>query len=202
MSQGGFISLRVALIAPERVRGLILLDSQAGTEIPETVPLYQGMVDEWVAKGPSDDIAAVTAGLIIGEPSLNEVWIPCWKARPHELLAHPGEALLTRDDITGRLDEIDAPALVVHGTADVAIAMDRAEALSAGLSGSTGVVPVEAAPTRPISPIPTRSTPPSRSSSPRCRPEPGIYLGLMVEATGRERCTWVKSMVPPSRGWA
>jgi 3-oxoadipate enol-lactonase len=143
MSQGGFISLRVALLAPERVRGLVLLDTQAGTEIPETVPLYQGMVDEWVAKGPSDDIAAVTASLIIGEPSLNEVWIPRWKARPPELLAHPGEALLTRDDITGRLGEIDAPALVVHGTADVAIAMDRAEALSAGLSGSTGVVPVE-----------------------------------------------------------
>jgi pimeloyl-ACP methyl ester carboxylesterase len=51
--------------------------------------------------------------------------------------------LLTRDDITGRLGEVDAPALVVHGTADAAIGMDRAEDLSAGLSGSTGVVPME-----------------------------------------------------------
>jgi 3-oxoadipate enol-lactonase len=143
MSQGGFIALRVALTAPDRVRGLILLDTQGGTENPEAVPLYQGMIDEWVANGPSDDIASVTAGLIIGEPALEAVWIPRWKARPHELLAHPGEALLTRDDITGRLGEIDAPALVVHGTADVAIPMDRAEALSAGLSGSTGVVRIE-----------------------------------------------------------
>ena len=32
MSQGGFLSLRVALTAPERVRALILLDTQAGVE--------------------------------------------------------------------------------------------------------------------------------------------------------------------------
>jgi len=32
MSQGGFLSLRAALLAPERVSGLILIDSQAGTE--------------------------------------------------------------------------------------------------------------------------------------------------------------------------
>ena len=57
MSQGGFVALRVALSAPGRVRALVLLDSQAGTEDPEVVPLYQGMLDEWVAKGPSDEIA-------------------------------------------------------------------------------------------------------------------------------------------------
>jgi len=143
MSQGGFISLRVALAAPERVRALILLDTQAGTENPEVVPLYQGMMDDWVANGPSDEIAAVTAGLIIGDPVLSEPWIRGWKEFPRERLARPGQALITRDDITGRLDEITAPALVVHGTADASIPMERAEALAAGLVGSTGVVPVE-----------------------------------------------------------
>src|ERR1700722_8281276 len=32
MSQGGFLSLRAALLAPQRARGLVLIDSQAGTE--------------------------------------------------------------------------------------------------------------------------------------------------------------------------
>src|SRR5690348_2127661 len=31
MSQGGLLSLRAAMLAPERVRGLILIDSEAGT---------------------------------------------------------------------------------------------------------------------------------------------------------------------------
>jgi 3-oxoadipate enol-lactonase len=143
MSQGGFISLRMALLAPERVRALILLDSQAGLEDPEAIPLYRGMMEDWVANGASDEIAAVTAGLIIGDPVLSEPWIRRWKELPPERLTRPGETLLTRDDITDRLGEITVPALVVHGTADASIPMARAEALAAGLTGSTGVVPIE-----------------------------------------------------------
>ena len=30
MSQGGFLSLRAALLAPDRVRALVLIDTQAG----------------------------------------------------------------------------------------------------------------------------------------------------------------------------
>ncbi len=143
MSQGGFVSLRAALLAPERVRALLLFDTQAGTEDPEAVPLYQAMLDEWVSKGPSDEIAEVVAGLIIGEPTLSEEWVPRWRARPHESLARPGQALISRDDITDRLDEIEVPALVVHGTADVSITMDKAERLAAGLPGSGDVVVIE-----------------------------------------------------------
>jgi 3-oxoadipate enol-lactonase len=143
MSQGGFVSLRMALLAPDRVRGLILLDTQAGTEESEVIPLYQAMLDEWVGQGPSDEIADAVAGLILGDPALSAHWVPRWRARPHEGMAQPGRALLTRDDITPRLGEIDAPALVVHGTADVSIAMERAEALAAGLAGCPGVVAIE-----------------------------------------------------------
>src|SRR5205809_7354217 len=49
MSQGGFLSLRAALRAPNRVRGLALIDSQAGPEPPEAIPLYEAMTDEGVA---------------------------------------------------------------------------------------------------------------------------------------------------------
>ena len=35
MSQGGFLSLRATLLAPERVRALVLIDTQAGVEDPE-----------------------------------------------------------------------------------------------------------------------------------------------------------------------
>jgi 3-oxoadipate enol-lactonase len=143
MSQGGFIALRVALSAPGRVRALVLLDSQAGTEDPEVVPLYQGMLDEWVAKGPSDEIASAAAGLILGEPGLNETWIARWKARPHQSIALPGQTLITRDDITDRLGAISVPALVVHGTSDISITMDKAEALAGGLPGCPGVVAIE-----------------------------------------------------------
>jgi pimeloyl-ACP methyl ester carboxylesterase len=142
MSQGGFLSLRVALTAPERVRALILLDTQAGTEDPEVVPGYESMRDTWMAVGPIDELAEAIAGLIISDPDVNPVWIAKWKAQPNDYIAQPFATLMSRDDVTDRLGEIICPALVVHGTEDVSISMDKAEALSAGLVGSQGVVKV------------------------------------------------------------
>jgi pimeloyl-ACP methyl ester carboxylesterase len=143
MSQGGFVALRVALLAPERVRGLILFDTQAGPEDAEVIPLYQGMIDDWVANGPSDEVADASAALIIGDAGLSATWTEIWKSRPAESLRNPGQTLLERESIADRLGEITVPAVVVHGTADVSISMDKAEALAAGLVGSSGVVVID-----------------------------------------------------------
>ena len=59
MSQGGFLSLRAALLAPDRVRALVLIDSQAGVEDPVRLPAA-------LVTGP--DRAAVT----IAVPSVIE----------------------------------------------------------------------------------------------------------------------------------
>jgi 3-oxoadipate enol-lactonase len=143
MSQGGFVSLRVALLAPERVQGLILLNTQSGTEDPAAIPLYQGMIDNWVDEGPTREVANVVAGIILGEPGLCQTWTARWMALPKGEGALPGQTLLTRDDVTSRLGEIAAPALVVHGTADAAIPMAKAEALADGLPGCVGVVAIQ-----------------------------------------------------------
>jgi 3-oxoadipate enol-lactonase len=71
MSQGGFLSLRAALTAPDRVRALILLDTQAGIEDPEVVPGYEGLRDTWLAAGPVDELVEAVAALIISDPEVN-----------------------------------------------------------------------------------------------------------------------------------
>jgi pimeloyl-ACP methyl ester carboxylesterase len=143
MSQGGFVSLRVALRAPGRVRALILLDTQAGVEDPEVVPAYEAMRDTWLAAGPVDELVEALAGLIISDPKVNPVWIAKWKQHPNEFIVQPFATLMSREDLTDRLGEISCPALVVHGIDDIAISMDKAERLAAGLSGSGPVVTVE-----------------------------------------------------------
>jgi 3-oxoadipate enol-lactonase len=143
MSQGGFLSLRAALLAPERVRGLILLNTQAGSEDPDVIPLYQGMVDAWVADGPSDELAGTTASIILTDPDLSKAWIAKWQGRKKETLAQPATTLLTRDSIEDRLGEITAPALVVHGTADAAITVADAERLVAELPNAEPLVLID-----------------------------------------------------------
>jgi pimeloyl-ACP methyl ester carboxylesterase len=135
MSQGGFLALRFALRHPERVTGLVQIDSQAGLEDPGLVSAYDAMNEEWVANGPSDVLAEMVAATILGRPDLYQPWIGKWQARPHDsgTVEPPYRCLMDRDDISARLGEIAAPALVLHGTSDAAIPLARAEALVAGL---------------------------------------------------------------------
>ncbi|HAP78248.1 MAG TPA: alpha/beta hydrolase [Acidimicrobiaceae bacterium] len=142
MSQGGFLSLRAALLAPERVRALILLDSGTLLYTDEQRAANQGMVDLWLAVGPVDDLAQAVATIIIDDPVENPKWIAKWQARPKELMAEPARCLMERDDISHRLAEITCPVLVVHGMEDTAIEMHDAEATAAALVGCGGVVKV------------------------------------------------------------
>jgi len=145
MSQGGFLSLRAALLAPQRVKALVLMDTQAGVEPEEARPLYQAMHDQWVREGPGDELAAAVASLILGAGPDPAPWIAKWKAAPKESLTFPFNCLMDRDDITDRLGEIGAPAIVFHGDADAAISMDSAETLQAGLADCVGLVRVAGA---------------------------------------------------------
>jgi 3-oxoadipate enol-lactonase len=143
MSQGGFLSLRAALLAPARVRALVLIDTQAGPEDPERLPAYRQMQETWLQVGPVDDLANVVASLIIGDPELSKTWIAKWRELPRESMEEPANCLFGRDDITDRLGEISCNAIVFHGTADASIEMNLAQALCEGLSGCVGLVPVQ-----------------------------------------------------------
>jgi 3-oxoadipate enol-lactonase len=146
MSQGGFLSMRAALLAPERVRALVLIDTQSGVEDPERLPAYKQMQQTWLEHGPVDELAQAIANLILGDPALNDVWIAKWRKLDRSSMQAPGDCLLDRDDITDRLGEIGCPAIVFHGTADESIEMEKAEQLCRNLSGCAGVVRIEGAP--------------------------------------------------------
>jgi pimeloyl-ACP methyl ester carboxylesterase len=140
MSQGGFISLRTALAGPPRVRGLVLIDTQAGLESPDLVPAYDAMVAQWTTEGPTQELGQATASIILGPGTDQEPWIEKWMARDPDDLGPIYRTLMSRDDITDRLGDISAPALVLHGEDDVAIAVDRARTLCEGLGGCDGLL--------------------------------------------------------------
>ncbi len=144
MSQGGFISLRVALTSPERVRGLILIDTQAGTEDADKVEGYGQMHDVWLAHGPTP-VQEVIAGMILG-PGEWPQWFGKWAALDTQQFSWAFGCLMHRDDVTDRLSEITCPALIVHGTDDVAIPVSKAEILRDRLGGPSTLVTVEGAP--------------------------------------------------------
>jgi 3-oxoadipate enol-lactonase len=151
MSQGGFLSLRAALTAPGPVRALVLIDTQAGVEDPAVAPGYEQLHQVWLDQGPGP-VQEVVASIILG-PGQWDDWYAKWNEQyaewaPDDLgqLTWPFRCLMDRDDITGRLADITCPTLIVHGTADAAIPMARAEAVRDGLGGPATLIPVEGAP--------------------------------------------------------
>lgn len=150
MSQGGFLSLRAALSAPERVRALVLIDSAADVDDADTIDGYRQML-AGIEHGSDEDragIFAVVAGLILGDDELAAEWIPKWHdaaSGDMDALRAATGALLERDDVSGRLGEITCPTLLVHGTSDQAIDISRAEATCDGLGDCRGIERIDGA---------------------------------------------------------
>jgi 3-oxoadipate enol-lactonase len=144
MSQGGFIGLRAALNEPDRVQGLVFIDSQAGQEDPNALPMYQAMVQAWVDGEDREGLVQAVAHIICGPNTDQEVWIAKWLKYDPSIVPVIFETLTTREDLHNRLSEITAPGLVIHGVEDTAIPYERARALAKGLRAGD-VIKIEGA---------------------------------------------------------
>ena len=145
MSQGGFLSLRAALRYPQRVRALVLIDSGAHVDPPETIEGYKQMMSHWMSEEPLGEVGTNVAALIINQAELSKKWIAIWESRDRYSLKYPAEALLSRDDISDRVSEVSCPVLVIHGEDDQAIPIEIAELMIAQLQDCRGLIRVSGA---------------------------------------------------------
>ncbi len=146
MSQGGFLSIRAALAYPERVAGLVLIDSCADTDDAETIEGHRAMIAAFTSGDPEvqQAVAAGVADILLGDEKLSEEWIPRWLDRLDRAdLAICGDTLLSRDDVQDRAAEIACPVLAIHGSADQAISVDRARLFIDAVQDSRGIVVVD-----------------------------------------------------------
>lgn len=143
-SQGGFLSMRAALLAPERVKALALIDTTSVAWPPEALAQMRGVSEGFRAAGP-EAVAPVLLGMLLGQPVIHDQWLTKWKAQPRERLADAVQVLMCADDITDRLGEIAIPALVVHGDGDQPIPYPLGQALAGQLPGAQELVTVTGA---------------------------------------------------------
>ncbi|RDI32086.1 pimeloyl-ACP methyl ester carboxylesterase [Lentzea flaviverrucosa] len=140
-SQGGFVALRMALLAPERVTALVLLGTSGETEDQQISDAYQQLAEVWIAQGP-ETVTEAVAKICLGEYDPSE-WTPKWSEVEPERLRLIMNALVGREGVLDRVTGIDVPALVLHGTADLAYPVAKAEALVAALPEAEPLVLVE-----------------------------------------------------------
>ncbi len=145
MSQGGFLTLRVALTAPDRVRAMVLVDTEAGSLNAEEYAQFNGLFDAALAEGLAGPVGDMLQSVVFGPGFDASLWRAKWNSKPVSAWAGAKECLFERDSILDRLGEITCPALVLHGDADAAIPLERGRATADGLGGPTTFVTVPGA---------------------------------------------------------
>jgi 3-oxoadipate enol-lactonase len=142
LSIGGMVALRAALTHPDRVAGLILLDTDAGPETRLHKLKYRAMGAGTALVGLRPFLPSIAA-LMFGATTRrhNPALVQEWKKEVATLhvpsLLHCLEALMLRDSLLSRLGQIDVPALVVVGEEDRSLPPPLARRIHAGLRHST-----------------------------------------------------------------
>ena len=131
MSMGGFMAFEFARMWPERLHGLILIDTKAGPfdrEQRENILRDYGKAD--VDGLLPHDVAEVAVARCFGATTIE---------RNPELVAHARSVYnevrswLGKADNRPDLANIDVPALILHGEEDSIFPMSIAEELEAGI---------------------------------------------------------------------
>lgn len=148
MSQGGWLTQRVALGHPDRVLGIVLTATSMHLLSEQELEGYGALRDGWLAMGPVGDIAAAILGVQFGGTDYDGTrYIGKWQSKPPAQWKPAWDSVLHgRDEIAGRFGEIACPALFVHGTVDQAFPVDFAHEMSGLVADSRGVVVIEGAP--------------------------------------------------------
>ncbi|MDE0927288.1 MAG: alpha/beta hydrolase [Acidimicrobiales bacterium] len=146
MSQGGFLSMRAALDAPERVRALVLVDTEGGAYGDEERQQFEALFDAMMEHGFVGPVGDMLASVLFapGFAGAN-IWRAKWNARPGTAWLDAKECLFERDDINDRLGEISCPSITFHGEVDAAIPLERGQAMVEMLGGDTTLVVVPGA---------------------------------------------------------
>ena len=145
-SQSGFLALRAALLAPERVRAVAVLGSSAAAEEPQQKIAFQQLHDAFVGggtAGPPDEIVNAIAAISLGDRFNAEPWKAKWRTWPADQFSYAFGALVERDDIRDRLGAVRAPVLVLHGSDDRSYAPSFGRAIADGVANCAGFIEVQ-----------------------------------------------------------
>ncbi|MDT7628130.1 MAG: hypothetical protein QOI50_60 [Pseudonocardiales bacterium] len=141
-SQGGFIGLRMALTAPERVSALAVLGTSAAAEDAKVAAGYRELVSTWSDQGPAEQLLDMIANICLGTADATS-WKAKWSTVPADKFSRIMATLVHRDGLLTRLAEVRCPVLAMHGSADAAYPVCRGAEIVEGVAHAEPLVVVD-----------------------------------------------------------
>jgi pimeloyl-ACP methyl ester carboxylesterase len=148
MSVGAFMAIELALMRPDRLRGLILIDGKAAAysreEREALVPRFEPLdVDGPVPEAFARWVAPLCFGRTTASnnPALVEHWVERWTTViPARAVHRQYRSWIDRVDRRPRLTEITVPTLLIHGEEDVPTPLAHSLGMHSAIPGSRLVV--------------------------------------------------------------
>jgi pimeloyl-ACP methyl ester carboxylesterase len=147
LSMGGFIGMRLAIRRPELLKSLVLLETSADPEPPESARQYRllNFVARWFGLGL---VAGRVMPIMFGEPFLTDperadlraAWRERLVANDKVGITRAVKGVVEREGVYDELGEITVPTLVVVGEEDVATPPPKAERIAARIPNAELVV--------------------------------------------------------------
>ena len=141
LSMGGMIGMRLALRHPEVLRELVLVDTSSMPEDPENVERYEAF-RQVVESGqleavlPALPVTFFCDEFIRDRDDYVQSWFALLQAGNPMGFARASRAVDERTDITDQVGAIRLPTLVIHGSEDVAIPLEKGRATAAAIPGA------------------------------------------------------------------
>ncbi|RSM78800.1 alpha/beta hydrolase [Amycolatopsis sp. WAC 01375] len=151
-SMGGYLTMAVLRLAPERVGGLVFIDTKATADTPEAAQARHDVAARVEAEGAGWMPEALTAGLLAekADPEVAGRLRELITTQPPSGVAWAARAMAARPDSLETLRSADVPALVVVGEEDGLTPLEEANTLVETLPDATLVVLPEAGHLTPL----------------------------------------------------
>jgi pimeloyl-ACP methyl ester carboxylesterase len=145
-SMGGYLSMAVLRKAPDRIGGLVLIDTKASADAPAAAANRRAVAERAEAQGVSGWLATsmlgnlLSVGTIYKRPDIAATVRDIVDSQPPSGVAWAQRAMAGRPDSLDLLRETEVPALVVVGAEDRLTTPDAAKEMADALPDSRLVV--------------------------------------------------------------
>lgn len=141
LSMGGYIAFAIWRRYPERVRGLVLMDTKSGADNEEAVGKRREMISLARERGSAAIADAMITGMVGKStrekcPEVVDAVHRMLESAPVEGIVGALEAMIGRPDSTPTLGTIDVPTLIVVGEEDTLTPPRESHAMHAAIPDS------------------------------------------------------------------
>ncbi|HHE32729.1 MAG TPA: alpha/beta fold hydrolase [Chlorobaculum parvum] len=141
LSMGGYQAMAFYRLYPELIDSLVLCDTRANADAPETLAARQEFRDEVMAKGSAEAAERMvpnffaTATYESNEPLVEKTRQSILRQTP-EAISEAMRAIAEREDSTELLNEVTCPTLIINGMDDKVTPPETAAEMHALIPGS------------------------------------------------------------------